>query len=413
MNEKLIEALKELELEKEIPRDKLISVLEAALVSAYKKDFGSLPQIKARVVQETGDMKIVTFKTVVKEAHNPKKEITKKELKKLGLKGKLGEEIEIDITPQEFGRIAAQTAKQIILQKIKEEERELIYKEFKDKEGEVLTGTVERQEYTKNFLIGLGKTDALLPRREQVFQENYSHGDRIKVYVLEARRVSRGPQVIVSRTHPRLLVQLLELEVPEISSGDIEIKSAAREPGTGCKIAVASRRENVDPVGACVGVRGTRVNAIVQELRGERVDIVRWNEDSSAFITNALSPAKVTKITLNREKKLAEVIIPDDKLSLAIGKGGRNVRLAARLTGWKIDLHSESEIAAQRLRLPELSGVGPVISERLEKGGFQKLEDLLKAKVADLTEISGIGKKTAEKIISSAKEALKSESAQI
>ncbi len=409
MNEKLVEALKEIEREKEIPRDKLIAVLEAALVSAYKKDFGSLPQIRAQVTQETGDMKILAVKKVVKEIEDPKKEITKKELKTLGGKGKLGEEVEIDITPREFGRIAAQTAKQIVLQKIKEEERELIYEEFKNKEGEVLTGTVERQEYTKNLLVDLGKTEALLPRREQVFRENYTQGDRIRVYVLEARKVSRGPQVIVSRTHPRLLIRLLELEVPEITSGDVEIKSVAREPGTGSKIAVSSRRENIDSVGACVGVRGTRVNAVVGELGGERIDIVRWNEDTSAFIASALSPAKVTRITLDREGKLAKVIIPDDKLSLAIGKGGRNVRLAARLTGWKIDLHSESEIAAQELHLPELSGVGPVINQRLEEKGFRKLEDLLKAKAAQLTEIPGIGKAKAKKILSAAKEALKSE----
>lgn len=408
MNEKLIEALREIELEKEIPQGKLISVLETALVSAYKKDFGTLPQVRAEVAPETGDMKILAAKKIVKEVQNSKKEISKKELKKFGLKGKLGEEVEIDITPQEFGRIAAQTAKQIILQKIKEEERELIYEEFKEKEGEVLTGTVERQEYTKNLLIDLGKTEALLPRREQVFRENYGQGERIRVYVLEVRKVSRGPQIIVSRTHPRLMMRLFEMEVPEISSGDVEMKSAAREPGTGSKIAVASRRENIDPVGACVGVRGTRVNAIVGELKGERIDIVRWNEDSAAFITNALSPATVTNITLNRETKSAEVIIPDDKLSLAIGKGGRNVRLAARLTGWKIDLHSESEIAAQKARLPELSGVGPVMSERLEEKGFCRLEDLVKAEISQLTEVPGIGKKTAEKIVSAAKEALKS-----
>ena len=346
-----IEALQQIAKEKDIPLDTLIETVESALATAYKRNFPAnapLPgEIKVRIDSNKSaesPFKVFCEKTVVEEVTDSTLEIGLEDARKVNPEAMVGETVTFDVSLGNFGRIAAQTAKQVVVQRIREAERRKIFDEFNERVGEVVTGTVQRRE-GRNVIIGLGKLDALLPFQEQVETEPYRFNDRIKVYVLEVRDVPKGPQVIVSRTHPSLIRRLFELEVPEIADGIVTIKSVAREPGARSKIAVMSRDEKVDPVGACVGHRGSRVQAVVNELYDEKIDIVRWNADTGLFIGEALSPAKAVKVTLNEEAKSAFVVVPDNQLSLAIGKAGQNVRLAARLTGWRIDIRSEAQIA--------------------------------------------------------------------
>ncbi|MCL6588688.1 MAG: transcription termination factor NusA [Firmicutes bacterium] len=369
MNGDFIEALRAIEKEKEIPFKVLVETIESALVTAYKKNFAATGDIRVRVEFSKGGFKVFCEKTVVDKVNNPHAEISLAEAHTLNSSLKLGDVIEVEVTPKDFGRIAAQTAKQVVVQRIREAERDKIFEEFSERIGEVMTGTVQRHEQ-KNVFISLGKVEALLPPNEQVPTEPYKFNDRIKVYILDVRRTPKGPQVIVSRTHPSLIRRLFELEVPEIHDGVVTIKSVAREPGARSKIAVASNDEKVDPVGACVGHRGSRVQAIVNELYDEKIDIVRWDENPSKFIAEALSPAKVISVEANEETMSAFVVVPDNQLSLAIGKAGQNVRLAARLTGWRIDIKSESQVAraALTVELPEeeKSGVEESLTEAAE-----------------------------------------------
>ncbi len=336
---KLIDALKQIELEKGLAMDTVLEALKDALLTAYKKNYGDEEgEADARIdIDEvTGDIKV--FENV---------------------ENKKGELEEVEVTPENFGRIAAQTAKQVIIQRIREAERELMFDEYHGREGDIVTGIVQQsdQRYT---LIDLGKVEALLPPSEQVRSERYEHGARIKTYIVDVRRTTKGPQIMVSRTHPGLLKRLFELEVPEIYDGLVEIKAVAREGGQRSKVAVVSHDANVDPVGACVGAKGSRVRMIVSELRGEKVDIVEWKEDPAEFVANAISPAKVKEVIVDPDNLTAEVIVPDNQLSLAIGKEGQNARLAAKLTGWRIDILSESqamEAAAIRAE-QELEGGG-------------------------------------------------------
>ncbi|MBS3908943.1 MAG: transcription termination/antitermination protein NusA [Actinobacteria bacterium] len=323
MNGELIEALKQLEREKQIAPDTVLEALKTSLASAYNRNFGAEQEIRVDIHPETGRISVFSQEWVEKEGAEP-------------------ELIEEEITPDNFGRIAAQTAKQVILQRIREAERENMYREYIDREGDIVTGIVEQsdQRYT---LVNLGRVEALLPPTEQVPTERYDHGTRIKTYIVEVRRTTKEPQIIVSRTHPSLLRRLFELEVPEIYEGYVDIKSVAREPGYRSKIAVASRDASIDPVGACVGPKGSRVRMVVSELRGEKIDVVEWNEDPAQFVANALSPARVKTVKVNEADHTAEVIVPDNQLSLAIGKEGQNARLAAKLTGWRIDIKSESQ----------------------------------------------------------------------
>lgn len=341
MNEEFLDALHQIEKEKEIPFEVLMDTIEQALVHAYKKHSGAM-DARVRVDHSSKDFKVYAQKDVVEAVESPDLEITLAQARAFKPDAKIGDTIEFEVTPENFGRIAAQTAKQVVVQRIRDAEREQVYDEFGDRVGEVVTGVVQRTEQ-RNVIIGLGKVDALLPPPEQVPTEPYNFNDRIKVYVLEVRRTVRGPQVYVSRTHPNLIRGLFELEVPEIAEGIVEIQSVAREPGQRSKIAVSSSDERVDPVGACVGHRGTRVQSVVTELYDEKVDIVRWSPDTARFIAEALSPAKPSNVTIDEESKTALVVMPDNQLSLAIGKSGQNVRLAARLTGWRIDIRSESQ----------------------------------------------------------------------
>lgn len=348
MNGDFLEALQQIAREKEISPEALLETVESALVTAYKKNFAAQGEIKVRMNSSNASFQVYSLRTVVEEVEDPTLEISLEEARQIDPDLVPGEILEQELPANSFGRIAAQTAKQVVVQRIREAEREKVFEEFNERVGEVVTGSVLRREF-KNIIIGLGKIEALLPPQEQVETEPYRFNDRIKVYLLEVRRTPKGPQVVVSRTHPSLIRRLFELEVPEIADGIVTIKSVAREPGARSKIAVHSRDEKVDPVGSCVGHRGSRVQAVVNELYDEKIDIVRWSPETSQFIAEALSPAKAVKVTINEDAKSAFVIVPDNQLSLAIGKSGQNVRLAARLTGWRIDIRSESQVAKATL----------------------------------------------------------------
>jgi transcription termination/antitermination protein NusA len=343
MNGDFLDALRQIEKEKDIPMETLIETIESAIASAYKKAFSEAAEIRLRQDPHKRGLRLVCEKEIVETVENPHREMSLADAQRRNPAAQIGETIDVDLTADGFGRIAAQTAKQVVVQRIREAEREKVFEDFSDRIGEVVTGTIQRKEQ-RNAFVALGKVEALLPYSEQVPSEPYRFNDRLKVYVLEVKRTSKGPQVIVSRTHPSLIRRLFELEVPEIADGIVTIKSVAREPGARSKIAVASSDEKVDPVGACVGHRGSRVQAVVTELFGEKIDIVRWSASVPDYITAALQPAKVMSVTVNEEAKSAFVVVPDNQLSLAIGKEGQNVRLAARLTGWRIDIRSETQV---------------------------------------------------------------------
>lgn len=356
MNADFLDALRQIEKEKEIPVEVLLSTLESALETAYKKNYAASGDVRVRVSSSKGGFHVYCEKDVVEEVENEHTEICIDEARTYDPEVKVGDVIELEVTPADFGRIAAQTAKQVVVQRIREAERERVYEEYGERVGEVLTCTVQRREQ-RNVFVNLGKIEAVLPPAEQVPTEPYRFNDRLKVYVLEVRRTPKGPQVVVSRTHPSLIRRLFELEVPEISEGIVTIKSVAREPGARTKVAVYSTDDKVDAMGSCVGHRGTRVQSIVNELYGEKIDIVRWNENIDKFIGEALSPAKAVSVKIDEEAKTALVIVPDSQLSLAIGKSGQNVRLAARLTGWRIDIRSEAQIARAALSGEDLESL--------------------------------------------------------
>lgn len=386
MNGELLAVLDHIEREKGIDREILIGAVESALVSAAKKTLGPQAEdVSVKIDRATGHIKVYSA-------------------------GK-------EVPSGDFGRIAAQTAKQIIIQKIREAERDVIYTDFQNRLGNVITGTVYRLE-KGNIIVDLGKTEGLIPRREQSQKETFRQGDRVKAYVLEVKKTGKGPQVVLSRSNPGLVKKLFELEVPEIYEGIVEIKSMSREAGDRTKIAVSSKDEKVDCVGACVGMRGSRVKNIVRELQGEKIDIVRWNDDTKEYITAALNPAKVANIKLDKEIKKALVTVDDDQLSLAIGKKGQNVRLAAKLTGWDIDIKSKAALAtAETAKVEEekvpakdislIPGVGQKTKELLEAAKLKTIEAIASASIEELTKIKGIGKKTAEKISKGAKEILR------
>ena len=343
-----LEAVHALGKEKGLEAEVLFSAIEAALSSAYMKDFKTAEQVRVTLDRITGKYHVYAMKTVVEEVEDDVRQISLGEARAINPNYELDDKIELEVTPATFGRIAAQTAKQVVVQHIREAERGIVYEEFSNRDGDIITGLVQRVE-AKNVFIDLGKTEAVLTSTEQIPGEEYHHGDRIKAYIIEVCKTVKGPRVLVSRTHPGLLKRLFELEVPEIQEGVVEIKSVAREPGMRSKIAVYSKDENVDPVGSSVGHKGMRVQAIVDELRNEKIDIVKWNPEPAKFIANALSPAKVISVAITEEAKESRVVVPGYQLSLAIGKEGQNVRLAAKLTGWKIDIKNEEQAAAEAL----------------------------------------------------------------
>ena len=351
MSSELLDALIILEKEKGISKDIIIEAIEAALISAYKRNFNQAQNVRVDLNRETGTMKVYARKDVVDEVYDSRLEISIGEARGINPNYVLNDVIEMEVTPKDFGRIAAQTAKQVVTQRVREAERGVIYSEFIDREEDIMTGIVQRID-SKFIYVSLGKIEALLPVSEQMPNETYKPHDRIKVFITKVEKTTKGPQIFVSRTHPGLLKRLFEIEVPEIYDGTVEIKSVSREAGDRSKISVHSDNLEVDPVGSCVGPKGQRVQAIVNELKGEKIDIVKWSADPIEFVANALSPSKVVEVLVNEEEKATTVIVPDYQLSLAIGKRGQNARLAAKLTGWKIDIKSETDA--------EKAGIYPV-----------------------------------------------------
>ncbi len=354
MNKEFIEALAEIERDKGVGKEVLLEAIEAALISAYKKNFGSSQNVGVNISRHSGEVRVYSRKLIVENVLDEKCEIAFSEATQKYPERNLGDFIEFEITPRDFGRIAAQTAKQVVVQRIREAERNIVFDEFIKKADDIINGKVQRIDDAGNILIDLGKAEAILINSEQVAGEKYRYGDRIRVYVVEVKKTSKGPQIIVSRTHPGLLKRLFEMEVPEIFDGIVEIKSVAREAGHRSKIAVYSNLDNVDPVGSCVGPKGLRVQAIVDELNEEKIDIIKWDKDPAIYVANALSPAKVVSVEIFEIDKIAKVIVPDYQLSLAIGKEGQNARLAAKLTGWKIDIKCVTQ-AEENLKIRPLS----------------------------------------------------------
>lgn len=342
MSSELLDALTLLEKEKGISRDVLIDAIEAALISAYRRNFNQAQNVRIDLNLQSGLMRVFARKEVVDQVFDPRLEISLDEATKLNPNYQVEDVVEMEVTPKNFGRIAAQTAKQVVTQRVREAERGIIYSEFIDREEDIMTGIVQRLD-SKFIYVSLGKIEALLPVNEQMPNERYKPHDRIKVFITKVEKTTKGPQIFVSRTHPGLLKRLFEIEVPEIYDGTVEIKSVAREAGDRSKISVHSENSEVDPVGSCVGPKGSRVQAIVNELKGEKIDIVKWSEDPVVFVANSLSPSKVLDVIVNENEKATTVVVPDYQLSLAIGKRGQNARLAAKLTGWKIDIKSETD----------------------------------------------------------------------
>lgn len=342
MNQDFINALHEIEKEKGVSIDIIYEALESALISSYKKNFGASQNVSVEINKETGKTKVYAIKDVVENVEDEYLEINLEDAKNIDSLYEIGDAVKIEITPKDFGRIAAQTAKQVVIQRIKDAERDVIHDEFINRENEIITGMIQRIS-KNNVFIDLGKTEGILPPAEQMENEFYEQSDRLKLLVLEVKKTTKGPQVILSRSHPNLVKRLFELEVPEINEGVVEVYSIAREAGFRTKIAVYSKDPDVDPLGACVGFQGSRVKTIVEELNGEKIDIIIWTKEIEKFIANSLSPSQVTKVEIDENEKSALVVVPDYQLSLAIGKEGQNARLAAKLTNWKIDIKSETQ----------------------------------------------------------------------
>lgn len=348
MNHEFMEALDELEKDRGIDKEIIIDTIEQALLTAYKKNFGSAQNVRVSVDREGGEVRVYSQRRVVDESdlYDTFLEIELADALKIDPSYELGDIIENEVTPKEFGRIAAQTAKQVVVQRIREAEREIVYNEFIEKESEIVTGEIARAT-SKTVYVNVGKIEASMPENEQIPGEVYKAGQKIKVYILEVKKTNKGPQIVVSRSHPGLVKRLFEMQVVEIFEGIVQIKSVSREAGSRTKIAVQSIDEKIDPIGACVGPKGSRVKAVVDELGGEKIDIINYSEDPAEFISAALSPSKVEKVEINEEEKTALVVVPDYQLSLAIGKSGQNARLAAKLTNWKIDIKSVSQMQAE------------------------------------------------------------------
>ncbi|PUU93967.1 transcription termination factor NusA [Halanaerobium sp.] len=388
MNVEFIQALDDIEKDKGISKDVLLEAIETALVSAYKKDFGSKDNVRIEISAEAGEVKVYSRKEVVEEVENKNSEISLTEAENIDSKYDIGDIVEIEVTPANFGRIAAQTAKQVVMQRIREAERDVIFDQYKEKEDDLITGTIQRF-HNDNILIDMGKTEALLPPSEQIAGERYEIGERIKLYVVEVSTTNKGPRILVSRTHPGLLKRLFEIEVPEIFQGLVEIKAVAREAGQRSKMAVSSTDSQVDPVGACVGPKGMRVQAVVDQLNNEKIDIVKWDDNPEVFVANALNPAEVVSVNINKSDKIAEVVVPDFQLSLAIGKEGQNARLAAKLTGWKVDIKKESEVEAEPENIEEIEKSAAELAESLDE--FEETE-----KDTELDKTETVTEKTAE-----------------
>lgn len=397
--------------DKGIDKTVIINAVETAMETAARKKFGANKEIEAQYNEESGEVEIFEFKNVVDEIDIEDTDILLDDARQLDPEVQIGDSLGIKLDSSSLGRIAAQTAKQIILGRVRDAEREIIYTEFQDRKGEIASGIARRVERGA-IVVDLGRTEAYMPQREQIPGETYKAGDRIQGYIADVKQTNRGPQIIMSRAHENYMVKLFEMEVPEVYDGIVEIKACAREPGSRAKIAVTSKDSSVDPVGACVGMKGSRVQNIVQELKGEKIDIVLWNEEPTRFVCNGLAPAEVSQVILDEESREMEIVVPDTQLSLAIGKKGQNVRLAAKLTGWKLDILSETKVLAKTqeaiFNLMLIPGMNETTAQNIYQSGYASLHDIEKAPLAELAQIPGYDEDRAQKLFDSVKEVIKS-----
>ena len=399
--------------EKSIDRQIVIAAMEDAIAKASRSRYGAETDVHAEINPRTGELRLSRYLQVVEQVENPAIEIAIVDAQRFNPAAQIGDTIADTLPPFDFGRIAAQSAKQVIVQKVREAERDRQYDEFKDRIGEIVNGQVKRAEYG-NVIVDLGRAEAIVRRDELIPREMFRAGDRIRAYVFDVRREQRGPQIFLSRTHPQFMAKLFAQEVPEIYDGIIEVKAVARDPGSRAKIAVISRDSSIDPVGACVGMRGSRVQAVVGELQGEKIDIIPWSPDVATFIVNALQPAEVSKVVLDEDAERIEVVVPDDQLSLAIGRRGQNVRLASQLTGWDIDILTEAEESERRQKefvertqtFMEALDVDEVVGQLLASEGFRSVEELAFVEAAELASIEGFDEDTAEEIQNRARDYL-------
>src|SRR5215813_12517638 len=420
MNKELIYVIGQMATEKGIDKEILFEALESALLSASKKTMGVADNVRMELDRQTGALHVFARKKVVETVADAKLEIALSQARKLNAEAELEDEIEIELPPQEFGRIAAQTAKQVILQRVRDAERDAVYSDFIDKQGKIIRGTVHRIE-KRNVIVDLGKAEAVITEREQIPGERYNPNDRVRAYVQEVKKTAKGPQILLSRADAGFLVRLFEAEIPEIAEGIVLVKAAAREPGERAKVAVSSTKRDVDPIGACVGLRGTRIQVISRELLGEKIDIVEWSPDPAVFVARALSPAKVSSVTLSEPEdgegadgnRSVLVVVPDNQLSLAIGKKGQNARLAAKLTGFRVDIKSEGELEEARRRDEEeraegrrdlggLPGVGPQLVDRLVEAGLHSPARIVAGGLPALEALQGVGETKASAILAAA-----------
>lgn len=402
MNGELLSVLDFMEREKGIDKERLMEAVEASLLSASRKTLGDIKNVAIKIDRQTGNIQAFSELVVVETVQDKTAEISLKDAMKVDSSAEPGDVIRKEVTPKNFGRIAAQSAKQVIIQKIREAEREIVYAEFKDKIGDLTTGYVRRVEHG-NVILDLGKTEAILPYKERCPKEEYRVGVRLRVCILDVKVGPKGPEIYVSRTNPILVKKLFALEVPEIVEGTVHIKEVAREPGYRAKIAITSTDDKVDCVGACVGMRGARVKNIVRELNGEKIDIVKWDEDIGVYVTHSLSPAELKNVEVDRENKTVKILVGEDQLALAIGKRGQNARLTAKLTGWKIDIRKEATITDKKDQavrtLQKLEEIGPEEAKILVEAGYTSFESLQQVSAEDLAEIEGIDAEKAKLIV--------------
>lgn len=409
-NFEIVEALGQIAREKSIDMGLVLETLKAGLLLAAKKMYGTSENIGVEVNQKNGQVEMFALKRVVKEVQSPNLEISLEEARRIDRGVELDGEVKVELSLSDFGRNAILAAKQVLMQRIREAERDKIYEDYQSRVGEIVTGTVQQLD-RGTIVVNLGRSEGVIPPSEQIKKERYRQGDTIRSYVLQVEKTNKGPQIKLSRTVPGFLVKLFELEVPEIYEKIVEIKAVAREPGSRSKIAVVSADARIDPVGACVGVKGSRVQNVVRELGNERIDIINWSPASETFVNNALSPAKIRHTDVYPQEKRVRVVVDDDQLSLAIGKSGQNARLAAKLTGWKIDIFSQTRykqlLERERLSATEvgqLPGVGPKLAEKLKSEGIENLLDLRNRRIEELTAIPGIGLKRAESLLAQVEE---------
>ncbi|HJX33632.1 MAG TPA: transcription termination factor NusA [Desulfatiglandales bacterium] len=409
MASELAKVLEQVGRERGVERDTLIKTLEEAVRAAARKKLGPNYDLEINYNNEMGEIEIFEFKEVVEKVTNDNLEISLEKAVEIDPEAVIGDSLGIKMDMDDLGRVAAQSAKQVIMQRLREAERDSVFNDFKDRRGEIVYGIVQRFD-KGSIIVNLGRAEAELPVKEQIPRESYKQGDRIRAYILEVKQFSRGPQIILSRTHPNFLSALFENEVPEIAEGIVSIIQVAREPGSRAKIAVSSKDSDVDPVGACVGMKGSRVQAVVQELKGEKIDIVTWDNDSAKFICNALAPAEITRVVVDEANRSMTVVVPDDQLSLAIGRRGQNVRLASKISGWNLDVISETEynkdLKESYNSLLSLDGVGEATATHLYQESYRSVEDVAKSTVDELSQVKGISKEKAEKLIEDAEKLL-------